>query len=161
MDPLQDPYLSIGTCGSCTKSIWHAFFVALRRENIPIEILCNVSCRRNADFDLVRYIFCGPAQAKCKFDLPKHVFYPYHVDSRGATTGWTEIATALQRDAKKITQPAFRLRKFWSPESRFLWPSSQEKNESDKNLQFDLRDFSLTVTYPQCASLFGKLKLYK
>ena len=38
-----------------------AFFVALRR--------------RNAHFDLPRRIFCGPAQAKRKFDLPRHVLF--------------------------------------------------------------------------------------
>ena len=68
----------------------------------------NVSRRRNANFDLPRRTFGGPAQAKRKFDLPRHVLCPYHVDARGATTGGTKIATALQRDAKKFTQPTFR-----------------------------------------------------
>ena len=63
-----------------------AFFVALRRENAPMEILFNVSRRRNAHFDLPRRILCGPAQAKRKFDLPRRVLCPYHVDSRGVTT---------------------------------------------------------------------------
>ena len=67
VDPLQDPYLSIHTCGPCTKSRRRAFFVALRRENTPIEILFSVSRRRNAHFDLPGRIFCGPAQAKRKF----------------------------------------------------------------------------------------------
>ena len=58
VDPLQDPYPSVHTCGSCAKSTRRALFVALRRENTPIEILF---------FDLPRRIFCGPAQAKRKF----------------------------------------------------------------------------------------------
>ena len=40
-----------------------AFCVALRRENSPTECFG----RRNANFDLPRRIFCGPAQAKRKF----------------------------------------------------------------------------------------------
>ena len=68
----------------------------------------SVSRRRNANFDLPRRIFCGPAQAKRKFDLPRRVLCPYHVDARGVTTRWTKIATALQRDAKKKSAPPFR-----------------------------------------------------
>ena len=85
-----------------------AFCVALRRENSPAEIRGSVSRRRNANFDLRRRVLCGPAQAKHKFNLPRRVLCPYHVESRGVTTRRTKIATALQRDAKKITQPTFR-----------------------------------------------------
>ena len=67
-----------------------------------------VSRRRNAKFDLPSRFFCDPAQAKRKFHLPRRVLCPYHVDSRGVTTTWTKIATALQRDAQKFTQPTFR-----------------------------------------------------
>ena len=63
-----------------------AFCVALRRENTPTKILFNVSRRRNAHFDLPRRIFCGPAQTKRKFNLPRRVLCPYHVESRGVTT---------------------------------------------------------------------------
>ena len=76
-----------------------AFCVALRRENNPTEIRLSVSRRRNANFDLPRRIFCGPAQAKRKFDLPRRVLCP------GVTTRWTKIATALQRHAKKFSGP--------------------------------------------------------
>ena len=63
-----------------------AFCVALRREKSPAEIRGSVSRRRNANFDLPRRIFCGPAQAKRKFNLPRRVLCPYQVDSRGGTT---------------------------------------------------------------------------
>ena len=118
----------------------------------------SVSRRRNANFDLPRRIFCGLAQAKRKFDLPRHVLRPYHVDSRGVTTRWTKIATALQRDAKK-KNPSNRFaqakRKFWPPESRFLWPCAGKTAEA-RNLHLDLRAFTLTVRTPQCATLFGE-----
>ena len=68
----------------------------------------SVSRRRNANFELPRCIFCGPAQAKRKFHLRRRVLCPHHVDSRGVTTEWPKIATALQRDAKKNSEPRFR-----------------------------------------------------
>ena len=68
----------------------------------------SVSRRRFANFELPRCIFCARAQAKRKFDHPRRVLCPYHVDSRGVTTRWTKIATALQRDAKKNSQQPFR-----------------------------------------------------
>ena len=68
----------------------------------------SVSRRRNANFELPRCIFCGPAQAKRKFHLRRRVLCPHHVDSRGVTTEGTKIATALQRDAKKKSGPRFR-----------------------------------------------------
>ena len=70
----------------------------------------SVSRRRNANFDLPRRTFCGPAQAK---------------------------------------------RKFWPPESRFLWPCAV-KTEGTQNLHLDLRGFTPTVRTPQCATLFGE-----
>ena len=55
-----------------------------------------------------RCIFCGPAQAKRKFWPPETHLVSSSVDSRGVTTRWTKIATAPQRDAKKISAPPFR-----------------------------------------------------
>ena len=49
-------------------------FVALRKENMPIEILHRVSRRRNAHFDLPKRILSGPAQAKRKFRPPETRF---------------------------------------------------------------------------------------
>ena len=69
----------------------------------------SVSRSRNANFELPTCIFCGPAQAKRKFDLPRRVLCPYYfLDSWGVTTRWTKIATALQRDAKTFSKPRFR-----------------------------------------------------
>ena len=69
----------------------------------------SVSRRRNANFELPRCIFCGPAQAKRKFWPPET-----HLRSRwsGFTRSQnrrTKIATALQRDAKKNSQQPFRM----------------------------------------------------
>ena len=121
----------------------------------------SVSRRRNANFELPRCIFCGPAQAKRKFHLRRRVLCPHHVDSRGVTTEWTKIATALQRDAKKNPSHGFAQakRKFWPPESRFLWPCAV-KNEGDRNLHLDLRGFTLTVRTPQCDTLFGEKNIF-
>ena len=85
-----------------------AFCVALRRENNCRDAFFVALRRRNANFELPRCIFCGPAQAKRKFHLRRRVLGPHHVDSRGVTTEWPKIATALQRDAKKKSEPRFR-----------------------------------------------------
>ena len=59
---------------------------------------------------------------------------------------------------KKLPSPRFEQakRKFWPPESRFLWPCAV-KNEQTENLHLDLRGFTPTVRTPQCATLFGEL----
>ena len=79
-----------------------AFFVALRR--------------RNANFDLRRRIFC-----------------PDEVDSRGVRTGWTKSPRRYSETRKNVPgrSLAQAKRKFWPPESRFLWPCAV-KNEADK-----------------------------
>ena len=73
VDPLQDPYLSIEACGSCTKSTRRAFCVALCRENAPIEILCSVSRRQNAHFDLPDAFFVALRRRNANFDLPRRI----------------------------------------------------------------------------------------
>ena len=108
-----------------------AFFVALRR--------------RNANFDLRRRIFC-----------------PDEVDSRGVRTGWPKSPRRYSETQKKIPSHGFAQakRKFWPPESRFLWPCAV-KNEADKKKHLDLRGFTLTVRTPQCDTLFGESKTYR
>ena len=103
-----------------------AFFVALRR--------------RNANFDLRRRIFC-----------------PDEVDSRGVRAGWPKSPRRYSETQKKNSARRFAQakRKFWPPESRFLWPCAV-KNEQTENLHLDLRGFTLTVRTPQCDTLFGE-----
>ena len=67
----------------------------------------SVSRRRNANFDLPRCIFCGPAQAKRKFWPPEMHLLSRSYGFTRSHDRMNEIATALQRDAKKISQPQF------------------------------------------------------
>ena len=68
----------------------------------------SVSRRRNANFELPRCIFCGPAQAKRKFWPPEtHLLSRWSGFTRSHNR-MNKIATALQRDAKKLSQHAFR-----------------------------------------------------
>ena len=68
----------------------------------------SVSRRRNANFELPRCIFCGPAQAKRKFWPPEtHLLSRWNGFTRSRNR-MNKIATALQRDAKKISQHTFR-----------------------------------------------------
>ena len=92
----------------------------------------SVSRKRNANFELPRCIFCGPA------------------NERKSPRRYSETQ-------KKIPSHGFAQakRKFWPPESRFLWPCAV-KNEGDRNLHLDLRGFTLTVRTPQCDTLFGE-----
>ena len=65
----------------------------------------SVSRRRNANFELPRCIFCGPGQAKRKFWPPEtHLLSRWSGFTRSHNR-MNKIATALQRDAKKISQP--------------------------------------------------------
>ena len=78
-----------------------AFCVALRRENNCRDAFFVALRRRNANFDLQRCIFCGPAQAKRKFWLPEtHLLSRWSGLTRSQNR-MNKIATALQRDAKK------------------------------------------------------------
>ena len=121
LDPLQGSFCKIHVSDSCLSILIIRFCGRAQAKRIfwPPEarsvwpcagktVRPSVSRRRNANFDLPRRIFCGPAQAKRKFDLPRRVLWPYHVESRGVTTRWTKIATALQRDAKNFSQQPFR-----------------------------------------------------
>ena len=158
--------------------------MALRRENSPAEIRGSVSRRRNANFDLRRRVLCGLVQGKqsdrvfragetqilnCRdaffvalrrrnanFDLRRRIFCPDEVDSRGVTTGWTKSPRRYSETRKKFPSHGFAQakRKFWPPESRFLWPCAV-KNEERKKKHLDLRGFTLTVRTPQCDTLFG------
>ena len=152
-----------------------AFYVALRRENSPAKIRGSVSRRRNANFDIRRRVLCGPAQGKQSFRIfhagetqiltCRDAFFValrrrntnltsrdkscIHIRwiSQGGTTRWTKTATALQRDAKKFSQPNFNLR------SRvFCGPAEQIEN-----LYRDLRGFIPTVKTPQYTTLFRKI----
>ena len=68
----------------------------------------SVSRRRNANFELPRCIFCGPAQAKRKFWPPEtHLLSRWSGFTRSQNR-MNKIATALQRDAKKKSGPRFR-----------------------------------------------------
>ena len=68
----------------------------------------SVSRRRNANFELPRRIFCGPAQAKRKFWPPEtHLLSRWSGFTRSHNR-MNKIATALQRDAKKKSEPRFR-----------------------------------------------------
>ena len=68
----------------------------------------SVSRRRNANFELPRCIFCGPAQAKRKFWPPEtHLLSRWSGFTR-THNRMNKIATALQRDAKKNSEPRFR-----------------------------------------------------
>ena len=71
-------------------------------------IRSNVSRRRNANFQLPRWIFCGPAQAKRKFWPPEtHLLSRWNGFTRSHNR-MNKIATALQREPKKISQHTFR-----------------------------------------------------
>ena len=69
-------------------SIWGAFFFPVTFK-LPFHALPLLSPHPASfrSFTPGGLKFCGPVQAKRKFDLPRHVLCPYHVDSRGATTG--------------------------------------------------------------------------
>ena len=68
----------------------------------------SVSRRRNANFELPRCIFCGPAQTKRKFWPPEtHLLSRWSGFTRSQNR-MNKIATALQRDAKKNSEPRFR-----------------------------------------------------
>ena len=68
----------------------------------------SVSRRRNANFELPRCSFCGPAQAKRKFWPPEtHLLSRWNGFTRSRNR-MNKIATALQRDAKKNSQHTFR-----------------------------------------------------
>ena len=85
-----------------------AFCVALRRENNGRDAFFVALRRRNANFDLRRCIFCGPAQTKRKFWAPEtHLLSRWSGFTRSQNR-MTKIATALQRDAKKNSEPRFR-----------------------------------------------------
>ena len=118
--------------------------------------------RRNANFDLRRRVLCGPAQGKqsdrvfragetqilnCRdaffvalrrrnanFDLRRRIFCPDEVDSRGVTTGWTKSPHRYSETQKKFPGRSFAQakRKFWPPESRFLWPCAVKKRGAQK-----------------------------
>ena len=66
------------------------------------------SRRRNANFELPRWIFCGPAQAKRKFWPPETRRLSRSCGFTRSRDRMNEIATALQRDAKKNSKPRFR-----------------------------------------------------
>ena len=119
----------------------------------------SVSRRRNANFELPRCIFCGPAQAKRKFWPPETNLLSRWSGFTRSQNRMTKIAMALQRDAKKFPARSFAQakRKFWPPEVRFSWPCAV-KNEPDKKKHLDLRGFTLTVRTPQCDTLFGEWK---
>ena len=68
----------------------------------------SVSRRRHANFELPRWIFCGPAQAKRKFWPPETRLLSRSCGFTRSHDRMNEIATALQRDAKKNSQPQFR-----------------------------------------------------
>ena len=104
------------------------------------DAFCVALRRRNANFDLRRRIFC-----------------PDEVESRGVTTGWTKSPRRYSESRKQFPSRSLAQakRKFWPPESRFLWPCAV-KNEEDRNLHLDLRGFTLTVRTPQCDTLFGE-----
>ena len=123
-----------------------AFCVALRRENNCRDAFFVALRRRNANFELPRCIFCGPAQAKRKFWPPE----THLLNDRKSPRRYSETQ-------KKIPSHGFAQakRKFWPPESRFLWPCAI-KNEADKKKHLDLRGFTLTVRTPQCDTLFGE-----
>ena len=162
-----------------------AFCVALRRENTPAQIRGSFSRRRNANFDLRRRVLCGPAQGKqsdrvfragetqilnCRdaffvalrrrnANLTSRDASCVHImriheesrpDERKSPRRYSETP-------KKIPSNRFAQakRKFWPPESRFLWPCAM-KNEQTENLHLDLRAFTPTVRTPQCATLFGE-----
>ena len=85
-----------------------AFCVALRRENNGRDAFFVALRRRNANFDLRRCNFCGPAQTKRKFWAPgTHLLSRWSGFTRSQNR-MTKIATALQRDAKKNSEPRFR-----------------------------------------------------
>ena len=117
----------------------------------------SVSRRRNANFELPRCIFCGPAQAKRKFWPPET-----HLLSRWS--GFTRSHNRRKKPPRRYSETQKKIparsfaqakRKFWPPESRFLWPCAV-KNEGDKKKHLDLRGFTLTVRTPQCDTLFGE-----
>ena len=119
----------------------------------------SVSRRRHGSFDLPRCIFCGPAQAKRKFDLPRRVLCPdlwIHEESRPDER---KSPRRYSETPKKFPSNRFAQakRKFWPPESRFLWPCAV-KNEPNRNLHLDLR-VTPTVRTPQCDTLFGEKKV--
>ena len=101
-----------------------AFFVALRR--------------RNANFDRRRRIFC-----------------PDEVDSRGVRTGWTKSPRRYSETRKKFPgrSLAQAKRKFWPPESRFLWPCAG-KTADPRKRHLDLRGFTLTDPYRKNPSVW-------
>ena len=81
-----------------------AFCVALRRENSRTE--CFAQTKRK--FSPAETHFLWPCAGETQIWPPETHLLSRWVDSRGVTTKWTKIATALQRDAKKNSGHTFR-----------------------------------------------------
>ena len=152
----------------------------------------SVSRRRNANFELPRCIFCGPAQAKRKFwPTATHFLWPcagethiltyrdaFFVALRRRNVNLTSRDTSCvhirwmheeawpdeRKSPRRYSETRKKFpgrslaqakRKFWPPESRFLWHCAGKTAEARKR-HLDLRGFTLTVRTPQCDTLFGE-----
>ena len=130
-----------------------AFCVVLRRENSPTE--CFAQAKRK--FWTAEMHFLWPCAGETQILTSGDASCPNEVDSRGVRTGWTKSPRRYSETQKENPGHGFAQakRKFWPPESRFLWPCAG-KTAAARKRHLDLRGFTLTVRTPQCDTLFGE-----
>ena len=131
-----------------------AFCVALRRENSPTE--CFAQAKRKFWTAEMHFLWpcAGETQILTSGDASSVQMKWIHEESRPDER---KSPRRYSETPKKFPSTRFAQakRKFWPPESRFLWPCAV-KNEGDKKKHLDLRGFTLTVRTPQCDTLFGE-----
>ena len=147
-----DPYISI--------HMYLRILCKIHVSRLMSQHLCiSGSSTRSMSSDPCLSIFISQEllQDPCLRFMSYHpILWPCAGETQILTSG-DAFCVALRRENSPTECFAQAKRKFWPPESRFLWHCAGKTAEA-RNLHLDLRGFTPTVRTPQCATLFGEKK---